>query len=400
MKQPDAIAIIPARGRSKGIPGKNIRAFCGKPLIAWTIEAALATEHVGRVVVSTDAEDIAAVAKDFGAEVVMRPAELSGDLSPSEEALLHALETLYPAGADQPRVLAFLQCTSPLVTAADIDGTIDKITDEACDTAITVADFHYFIWGEDETGSLAPVNHAGTQRLMRQERAPQVIEVGAVYAMDCAGFREHRFRFFGKLGGHPIPLSRAFEIDTEDDWLVGEALMLARTGDRPGLDGLPLSACKAIVTDFDGVLTDNRVWTNHEGAEWVGCNRSDGWGIRRLTESGRPVVCLSSETNPVVGRRCEKLGIRAVTGHRHKQDAFLQICSDLDLAPQQVIYVGNDINDVDCMDLAGVAITPADANAVALEHAHAHTRARGGEGVLREIAEAILGRDGLQQEEP
>src|SRR5690606_24139456 len=102
-----AIAIIPARGGSKGLPGKNVRLLCGRPLIAWSIDAALQAETIGRVVVSTDDPRIAEVSRASGAEVVHRPPELSGDRSPSEGALLHALGTL---GIDRGP-LAFLQCT-------------------------------------------------------------------------------------------------------------------------------------------------------------------------------------------------------------------------------------------------------------------------------------------------
>ena len=107
------LAIIPARGGSKGIPRKNLRKLAGKPLIAYAIETAHASYYVNRIIVSTDDQEIAEVSKGFGAEYIQRPIEISGDSASSESALLHTLEQLYTLEAYEPNLLVFLQCTSP-----------------------------------------------------------------------------------------------------------------------------------------------------------------------------------------------------------------------------------------------------------------------------------------------
>jgi CMP-N-acetylneuraminic acid synthetase len=219
------LAVIPARGGSKGIPKKNIRILSGKPLIVWNIEAALAAASVDRVVVSTDDGEIARIAEENGAEIVLRPPELSDDRASSESALLHVLETLEATENYCPDVLAFLQCTSPLTMAEDIDGTAKLVMEDGYDTAVTVTPFHYFIWREDETGQMVGVNHEASRRLMRQQRTPEYMEVGAVYAMRVPEFRRHRYRFFGRIGRYDLPASRAVEIDELADWAVAEALM-------------------------------------------------------------------------------------------------------------------------------------------------------------------------------
>jgi N-acylneuraminate cytidylyltransferase len=124
------LAIIPARGGSKGIPRKNIRPLAGKPLLAYNIEAARNSRYIQRVVVSTDDPEIARVAQQYGAEVVWRPAEISGDTASSESALLHTLATLREQESYAPDVLVFLQCTSPLTLAEDIDGVITALLEQ------------------------------------------------------------------------------------------------------------------------------------------------------------------------------------------------------------------------------------------------------------------------------
>ncbi len=128
------VAIIPARGGSKGIPRKNIVPVAGKPLVAWSIEAARRASTVQRVFVSTDNGEIAEIAKQWGAEIIGRPVELSGDTASSESALIHALDVLKNEQDYMPDILAFLQCTSPLTLPEDIDGTIETLIAEQADS--------------------------------------------------------------------------------------------------------------------------------------------------------------------------------------------------------------------------------------------------------------------------
>ena len=155
----ETLAIIPARGGSKGIPRKNVLPLAGKPLIAHNILAARAASRVSRVVVSTDDAEIAAVAKDYGAEVVMRPDALAGDVSRSEDALLHVLDTLEQEEDYRPDMIAFLQCTSPLTAPEDIDGTLAALGDKGADSALAVVPFHYFLWSEQGDGGADGINH-------------------------------------------------------------------------------------------------------------------------------------------------------------------------------------------------------------------------------------------------
>jgi len=223
------IAIIPARGGSKGIPRKNVRLLAGKPLIAYTIEAALKAKTIDQVIVSTDDKEIASISEEWGAKVIQRPAELAGDLASSETALLHALQKLSEEGAPQAELLVFLQCTSPFTSAEDIDGTVKTLIDKNADTALAVTDFHYFIWAETSAGEAAGVNHDKSVRLMRQQREKQYLETGAVYVMNIDGFQKHGHRFFGKTVFHITPAERVHEIDEPEDFDHAEARLTLKS---------------------------------------------------------------------------------------------------------------------------------------------------------------------------
>ena len=218
------VAIIPARGGSKGVPKKNIRMLNGKPLLAWMIEAALRAKLVNKIRVSTNDEEIKRVAHEYGALIVNRPEGISGDLASAESVLLHTLNYLKESEKYEPDIIVFLQCTSPLTTSEDIDRTIQTLIEEDADSALSVVPFHYFIWDNHGNG----VNHDKRVRFRRQERSTQFVETGGVYVMRTKGFLGAKHRFFGKTvtyncGNHPH-----IEIDEPDDLIIAEALLKER----------------------------------------------------------------------------------------------------------------------------------------------------------------------------
>lgn len=279
-KNAGAIAIIPARGGSKGVPRKNILQICGKPLIGWTINAAKASRHIDRVIVSTDDSEIASVSKCFGADVVWRPEKISGDMASSEDALLHTLEYLEQSEGYRPEIVVFLQCTSPLTTSKDIDETVETMLNDDADTALATVPFHYFLWSRNTQGDSIAINHDKGIRLLRQETEPQYMETGAVYVMRADGFRQAKTRFFGRTSMHVIPANRCWEIDDPIDFRIAETLLRERLR-HCKIELLP-DVIEAVIFDFDGIFTDNRVLTFEDGREAVFCNRGDGMAISLL----------------------------------------------------------------------------------------------------------------------
>lgn len=375
-----ALAVIPARGGSKGLPRKNVRPMCGKPLILWTIEAAQRSESVGRVVVSTDDPEIAAVSRQSGAEVVWRPESLSDDTASSESALLHALKEL---NVDRG-LLVFLQCTAPLMLPTDIDAAVSAL--EEADSAFTATEWHRFAWKQTLQGAV-PVGHDRAHRLRRQDLSAQFLEVGAVYAMKIDGFLKAQSRFFGRTGIVPIPAGRSLEIDDETDFMLVERLLRRRLG-RERRAQLPLRV-EALVMDFDGVLTDNRVHVDEEGKESVVCHRGDGWAIQRLKEAGIRLMVLTNESNPSVKRRLEKLSVECIVT-TSKLPSLKEWLNHHGVRSDATIYVGNDAPDRECMLYVACGVAPADAYPSAKEAAQVLLNVPGGQGCIRELAGMLL----------
>ena len=207
-----ALALIPARGGSKGIPGKNLQQVGGVPLVCRSIRAAQASNGVGRVMVSTDDDAIAAAAAAEGAGVIRRPAAIAGDTASSESALLHALEQLEQQGPLETE-LVFLQCTSPFTTGHQIDAVLSTLRADDCNSSFAVSPWHGFLWRTDGRG----INHDPEQpRQRRQDLEPAFLETGAIYAMNIAAFRRCGSRFC--LPTRPVVVEQVGpEIDTPDD---------------------------------------------------------------------------------------------------------------------------------------------------------------------------------------
>lgn len=220
-----ALAVIPARGGSKGIPGKNLQAVGGLSLVARSVQAAFASRGVDRVVVSTDDDAIAEEAQSHGAEVVRRPAAIAGDTASSESALLHALDTLEQQGPLPPQ-LVFLQCTSPFTSGGQIDRVLEALEDPKINSAFAVAPWHGFLWRRDGRG----INHDPQQpRQRRQDLEPAYLETGAIYAMSTACFRAEGSRFCAPW--QPVVIEDSGpEIDTPADLDLCRSLATLTSG--------------------------------------------------------------------------------------------------------------------------------------------------------------------------
>ncbi|WP_043677178.1 N-acylneuraminate cytidylyltransferase [Streptomyces xylophagus] len=410
------LAVIPARGGSKGVPAKNLAPVGGVPLVARAVRECRASRLVTDVVVSTDDQAIAAAARQAGAEVVLRPAAIAGDTATSEAAVLHAMdahEALHGAAVD---VVLLVQCTSPFIVREDVDGIVNAIVANGADTAHTVAPFHGFVWRDaddeatpvveparsEEVGGATKVanppvtsggygvNHDKSFRPRRQDRPQDFLETGAVYGMDAVGFRKVGHRFFGRTELVRTDPARVLEIDDPHELARARALAPLFDADRPG--SLPTADdIDAVVLDFDGTQTDDRVLIDSDGREFVSVHRGDGLGIAALRKSGLKMLILSSEQNPVVAARARKLQLPVLHGIDRKDLALKQWCEEQGIAPERVLYVGNDVNDLPCFALVGWPVAVASAHDVVRGAARAVTTVAGGDGAVREIASWILG---------
>ncbi|HEU5485446.1 MAG TPA: acylneuraminate cytidylyltransferase [Microlunatus sp.] len=377
------VAVIPARGGSKGVPGKNLRRVGGVSLVARAVGACRAARQITEVHVSTDDADIADEARSAGAAVVDRPAELAGDLASSESALLHALNIVSAAGGPAVDVLVFVQCTSPFIAATDLDAAVTTLLRGAADSVFSGIDNHAFLWRPDGT-TVVGVNHDAAHRLRRQDREPEYRETGAFYAFRADRFGEVRHRFFDRVAVARVTDLSALEIDTEADLEVARSL-------APVLDARPTSlAVRAVATDFDGVHTDDRVLVDQHAVETVRVSRSDGLGVSMLRAAGIPFVIVSTERNPVVGARAAKLRVDVLQGVDDKICALTSWLDRRGVAARDTAFVGNDVNDLPVMAVVGWPIAVADAHPDVLRAARLVLTRPGGGGAVREVCDLVL----------
>lgn len=217
------VAVIPARGGSRGVPGKNLRPVGGVPLLARSIRAAQAAAQVDAVAVSSDDAALLELARREGAIAIPRPAELATDTASSEAALLHALQW-WQTQHGAAEVLVFLQCTSPFTRAEQIDQVVEALHHSDAAMAFSAMPWHGFLWSRDAEGWGVGVNHDADQpRQRRQDLPPCWLETGAIYAIRTAPFLAAGHRFVTPR--LPVPLeSWAPEIDTPHDLAICERL--------------------------------------------------------------------------------------------------------------------------------------------------------------------------------
>lgn len=382
------VAIIPARGGSTGLPGKNIRLLNGIPLVGRTVLAATGAAHISKVYVSSDTPQILSVAEKFGAIGIERPAELSTSTASSESVLVHVLEILERSDGSLPDIIVFLQCTSPFTTSAHIDAVVKQLLTQDASAAFAAVEDHGFIWQVTADGSAAGVTHNHTQpRSRRQDMKPRYRETGAIYAMRVPDFLASGNRFCGRTVLVPVEMP-PIEIDTQQDWEIAEAF--ARFEGRANVSVLLGRSVKALVTDFDGVHTDNLVTIDEDGREQVTCSRGDGMGIEQMKVRGLHLLIISREKNSVVEARAAKLGMGVLHHIQDKLPALDLWRRQRQLEWSEIAYVGNDVNDLECMKACGLSFAPADAYPIVRDAATVVLKSLGGRGALREVSDMLL----------
>lgn len=400
----NVVAIIPARGGSKGIPHKNIKLFAGYPLIAYSIAAAKESEYVSRILVSTDDPEIAAVARDWGAETpFLRPAEISGDTTLDLPVFQHAVRWLAENEGYRPDIVIQLRPTSPFRTPGLVDEAIRLLLDhpeaDSVRGVVPSGENPFKMWRIDEkTGQmhgLIPVEGLAEPYNSPRQALPKTYwQTGHIDAIRP----ERTFMAGESMSGKvilPLFLDPAIKVDIDNpsDWEKYEAVL--RSGKirvvTPGAAkrALPRNV-RLIALDFDGVMTDDLATVDENGTESVRCSRSDGLGIRLVKEAGIAVVVISSETNRVVEARCKKLGIDFVQGTFQKTEKLRKYCQEKKIDSADAVYVGNDVNDIACFPVVGCALVPSDAHEKARAAADIVLTRAGGHGAVREVCDRIL----------
>ena len=222
------LAIIPARGGSKRIPGKNLIPINGKPMLVYSIEHALSTPGIQRVVVSTDNPEIARVSRTHGAEVVHRPPEISTDTSSSESALCHCLDYLRDREAYEPELVVFLQATSPLRQLDDIQNAIASLIAEQADSLFGAVPIEGYVWRETND-SISPINYDSVNRPRRQDLTERIWEEnGSIYIFKPWVIRKFNSRLGGKVVMFPMARLDSYQVDEKKDIVLMEKILSLR----------------------------------------------------------------------------------------------------------------------------------------------------------------------------
>lgn len=403
-KKIEVLAIIPARGGSKGIPRKNIREFAGYPLIAYSIQAALNSRLVTRVIVSTDDEEIALVARQFGAEVpFMRPSDISQDITLDLPVFQHVLDELAKTEGYQPDIVVQLRPTSPIRPDGLVDEAVQILFDhpevDSVRGVVPSGQNPHKMWKIDPKSGMMQglLELAGIKEPYNAPR--QVLPETFWQTGHIDAIRPHVIMQQNSMSGKnilPVMIDPIYTVDIDKptdwqraEWLVwyGGLEMVTPGNKRRKLpDRVDL-----IVFDFDGVMTNNLVYVNQDGVESVAANRSDGMGIVRLRKTGIKAMVISTETNPVVKARCKKLKLPMIQGVDNKDVVLREYLETNGFNPNNVIFVGNDINDVPCFSIVGCSLAVADAQPVALRQADIVLQHSGGYGAVREVCDLVMG---------
>jgi YrbI family 3-deoxy-D-manno-octulosonate 8-phosphate phosphatase len=402
----EVLAIVPARGGSKSIPRKNIRPFAGHPLIAYSIAAGLKAETVTRVIVSTDDEEIAQVAREYGAEVpFLRPDDLAQDSTTDFPVFEHALTWLADREGYRPEIVVQLRPTSPVRPPDCVDNAVRLLlehpeADSVRGVVLSDQDPHK-MWRISPEGRMLPLltidGLAEPYNTPRQALPVTYWQTGHIDAIRASIIFEKK-----SLSGDvilPLVLDDQYtvDIDTPTDWQRAEWLVTHRAHQGglemvyPACSPRPLPAePQLVVFDFDGVMTDDRVWTDQDGREMVAASRSDGMGIALLRKAGIDALVLSTESNPVVTARCKKLKLPVLQAVAQKGQALSDHLDEHQIDQRYVVYLGNDVNDLPCLDMVGCFVAVADAHPRVLAQADLVLTKPGGRGAVRELCDLLL----------
>lgn len=388
------VAFIPVRGGSKSIPLKNIKPICGKPLVYWTVKASCECKYIDKVYVATDSEKIKETVGGFkvGAEarlfskveVIGRSDESASDTASTEFAMLE-----FSKNYEFDNVV-LVQATSPLLKSDDLNRGFEAFKEVGTDSVLSVVPQKRFNWSTDEAGFSYPTNYDVFHRPRRQEFNGYLVENGAFYITSKADLLKYKNRVSGNIKAVEMNEDSFFEIDELRDWVVIESLMKKNGFETPE-ESVNIPKIEMFLSDCDGCLTDGGMYYSEYGDELKKFNTRDGMGFAILREKGIITGIVTSETVDLNKRRAEKLKLDILeAGCKDKISVVKRLCQDYGIDKRNIVYIGDDINDIEVIRMVGFGCCPADALPQVKNASDYVTVANGGEGVIREVVELII----------
>ena len=375
------IAFIPARGGSKSIPEKNIKSFCGKPLIFWNLQE-LQNSNADNIVVATDSEKIKNIVNSFNfskVSVYDRSNENSQDISSTESVMLEYINSKSLSDTD---TFMLVQATSPFTQKNHFNEALELF--EKHDAVLSCCESKRFYWRDGKS-----LNYDIYNRPRRQDFEGTLIENGAFYISSVADIKKTKNRISGDIATYKMPEFTYTEIDEPEDWIVAESLMKKFILKDKTPD---FSKIKIFLSDVDGVLTDAGMYYTENGDEFKKFCTYDGMGFQLLQKTGVKVGILTTEDKELNRRRAKKLGLDFdFHGAKDKLQIVKDLCEKENVSLDEIAYIGDDVNCFELLSNAGVSACPMNAvskiksipNIIQLQK-------NGGDGVVREFVELIL----------
>ena len=377
------IAFIPVRGGSKSIPKKNIKIFCGKPLIYWNLIELENCNQVDEVVVASDSEDIISVVEGFKFSKVVvyrRSIENAQDHSTSESIML---EYINFAKLDLSDVFMLVQATSPFTKSNDFSNGLKMMN--SYDTVFSCAKIKRFIWDKDSN----PLNYDFNNRPRRQDFDGTFMENGAFCISLVSDIIKYNNRISGNIGICEMPEYTFVEIDEPEDWIIAERLFLKN---NYSLNNYDFSKIKIFLSDVDGVLTDAGMYYTEKGDEIKKFSTYDGMAFKILQKRGVKVGIITTEDRQLNRNRAQKLSLDFdFHGADDKLKIVKKLCKKQNINLNQVAYIGDDVNCFELLSNVGFPACPKNAvekiksipNIIQISQ-------NGGSGAVREFVEIII----------
>ena len=380
------IAFIPVRCGSKSIPFKNIKEFCGKPLVYWNLEALENSKNINKIFVATDCEEIKNVVNSFNfskVDIYDRDKENASDIASTESVMLEFINRQNFKDND---LFFLVQATSPLTQTKDFDKALETLKNEKADSLLTCIRTKRFFWDKNAN----PINYDFTNRPRRQDFDGLFMENGAFYINSIENIKKDKNRLSDKIAIYEMEEFTAVEIDEEDDWLIAEKMMYKYILSKRKKE----YQIKLFLSDVDGTLTDAGMYYGENGEEFKKFNTHDGKGFELLRKAGIKTGIITSENTKIVANRAKKLKVDFLyqgLEHKGKLDVAKEICKELNISLDEVAYIGDDINCKELLSSVGIAACPLNAleeiknipNIIKLSKS-------GGDGAVREIIEMII----------
>jgi len=380
------IAFLPVRCGSKSIPFKNIKKFCGKPLLYWSVKSMQESVAIDKIYIGTDCVEIKSIIKDFNfskVNIFNRSSENAQDISSTESVMLEFIDKMKLDGSD---VFYLVQATSPLVRSIDFDNASELFRNKGYHSLLTCVRTKRFFWNDDFT----PLNYDFQNRPRRQDFEGLLMENGAFYINTVKNILSSKNRLSGNIGVYEMEEYTAVEIDEEEDWIIAEKLMFDKIINKD----IAIPEIKLFLTDVDGTLTDACMYYGEDGSELKKFNTHDGKGFEFLRKNRIKTGIITSEDTSIVSNRAAKLKVDYLyqgLEHKGKLNVALEICKKEGISIENVAYIGDDVNCKELLEKVGIAACPKNSVDIIKEIPNIiKLKKSGGNGAVREFIELIL----------